>query len=75
MKITLTYQALEKLFGDASALEMGKESHKICLISRDTLEDVTSLPVVKLITPHAGLPTPYPICGPQIPVPDNCKEI
>ena len=49
---TLTPEALEKLFDDAGALEMGKLSHKICLISRDTLDDVASLPIVKPITLH-----------------------
>lgn len=48
----LTCKSLEKLFSDASTLEMDKLSHKICLVSRDILENVASLPIVEPITPY-----------------------
>ena len=62
----LTSEALEKLFEDADAFEMGKLSHKICLISRDTLEDVAGLPIVKPITlyVHSKLVCQFRTLGP-----------
>ena len=48
----LTPEAIENLFDDAGALEMGKLSHEIFLVNRDTLDDVAGLPIVKPITLH-----------------------
>lgn len=48
----ITSQKLEKLFDESSALEMDDLSQKICLISRENRDNVTSLPIVKPITPN-----------------------
>jgi hypothetical protein len=45
-------QKLESLFDECSALEMDDLSHKICLVSRENRDDVTSLPILKPITPN-----------------------
>jgi len=48
----ITSQKFETLFDESSALEMDDLSHKICLISRENRDDVTSLLIVKPITPN-----------------------
>lgn len=77
---SLTPEALEKLFDDAGALEMSKLSHKICLISRDTPEDVAGLPIVKPITLHVRskliCQTPNSISiRTNLLLPEICKDV
>jgi hypothetical protein len=45
-------ESLEALFDAAGTLEMDKLSHKICMIRRNSLENVASLPIVEVITPY-----------------------
>jgi hypothetical protein len=47
----LTCKSLDKIFYHSSTFEMDKLSHKICVISHDTLENVASLQIVEPITP------------------------
>ena len=49
---SLSTESLETLFDNAGNLDMGQLSHKICLLSRGVLEDVTSPPIVKPVTPY-----------------------
>ena len=48
----MTSQRLETLFDKSNDLEMDDVSHKICLVSRENRDKVTSLPIVKPITPN-----------------------
>jgi hypothetical protein len=48
--LNITLEQLARLFEDASSLHPDYISHKICLISREDRNDVTSDPVVSPIT-------------------------
>ncbi len=48
----VTPESLKALFDAASTLEMDKLSHKICMIRRNSRENVASLPIVEPITPY-----------------------
>ena len=48
----ITSESLEALFDAAGTLEMDKLSHKICIIRRESLDNVAGLPIVEAITPH-----------------------
>lgn len=48
---SITLETLEKLFKDSSSLAMDDIPSKICLISRNNVEDMASLSIVKPITP------------------------
>ena len=48
----VTPESLEALFDAAGTLEMDKLSHKICIIRRESLENVAGLAIVEPITPY-----------------------
>jgi len=48
----LTSESLERIFDDSNSLKMDQLSHKICLLSRNNLENVASLPIVGPITSY-----------------------
>jgi hypothetical protein len=54
-------ESLEALFDAAGTLEMDELSHKICMIRRDSLENVASLPIVEAISPYVRSKLVYQI--------------